>query len=68
MMKLDSKMTVSELISVHPSAMRFFLQRRMLCVGCPTETFHTLEEVACIHGIALEHLLEDLRDAIDAQG
>jgi hypothetical protein len=37
-------------------------------VGCPTETFHTLEDVARINGIALKNLLEDLQDAIDAQG
>ena len=28
----------------------------MLCVGCPTEAFHTLEDVARIHGISLEQL------------
>ena len=65
-MKLDSKMTVSELMTVHASAIDVFIKRKMLCVGCPTETFHTLEDVARINGIALEHLLEDLQDAIDA--
>jgi hybrid cluster-associated redox disulfide protein len=67
-MKLDSKMTVRELMTYHPSAIDIFIKRKMLCVGCPTETFHTLEDVARINGIALEHLLEDLHDAIDAQG
>jgi hybrid cluster-associated redox disulfide protein len=67
-MKLDSKMTVSELMTYHPSAIDVFIKRKMLCVGCPTETFHTLEDVARINGIALKNLLEDLQDAIDAQG
>lgn len=39
----------------------------MLCVGCPTETFHTLEDVARIYGIAAEQLLKELREVIDTQ-
>ena len=68
-MKLDSKMTVSELMTCHPSAIDVFTKRKRLLRGLsPTETFHTLEDVARINDIALEHLLEDLQDAIDAQG
>ena len=57
-MNLDSKMTVSELMRVHPSAMDVLIKRKMLCVGCPTESFHTLEDVACIYGIAFGTLIE----------
>lgn len=64
-MKLDSKMTVSELITAHPSAMDAFIKRKMLCIGCPTEIFHTLEDVAQINGIPLESLMKELRWAID---
>ncbi len=64
MMKLDSKITVSELMRVHPSAMDVFIRRKLLCVGCPTESFHTLEDVACIYGIAQEKFLKELREAI----
>jgi len=67
MMQLDSKMTVSELMTDYPTAIAVFIKRNMLCVGCPTETFHTIEDVARIHGITLEHLLKDLRKAIDTQ-
>ena len=67
-MILDSKMTVSELMRVHPSAMDVFIKRKMLCVGCPTESFHTLEDVAHLYGVALEQLLRELRGGIDVQG
>jgi hybrid cluster-associated redox disulfide protein len=67
-MDLDLKMTVSELLTHHPSAISVFIKRKMLCVGCPTETFHTLEDVARIYGIELEQLLKELRGAIDTQG
>jgi hybrid cluster-associated redox disulfide protein len=68
MMILDSKMTVSDLLRVHPSVMDVFIKRKMLCVGCPTESFHTLEDVAHIYGIALTQLLKELRGAINAKG
>ena len=67
-MILDSKMTVSELMRVHPSAMDVFIKRKMLCVGCPTESFHTLEDVAHLYGVALEQLLRELQGVIDVQG
>jgi hybrid cluster-associated redox disulfide protein len=67
-MQLDSKMTVSELMTYHPSAIDVFIRRRILCVGCPTETFHTLEDAARINGIALEHLLKELQEAIGVKG
>ncbi len=59
-------MTVSELMRIHPSAMDVFIKRKMLCVGCTTESFHTLEEVARIYGIAMEQFLRDLREAVNS--
>jgi hybrid cluster-associated redox disulfide protein len=47
--------------------MDVFIKRRMLCVGCPTEAFHTLEDVARIHGISLEQLMEEFRETVDAR-
>lgn len=66
-MKFDSNMTVRELMTHHPSAIDIFIKRKMLCVGCPTETFHTIEDVACINGILLKYLLKNLRDAMPSK-
>lgn len=66
-MQLDPEMTVDELIEAHPSAMDVFIKRRMLCVGCPTEAFHTLEDVARIHGVSLEQLMKEFRETVDAR-
>jgi len=63
-MNLDLKMTVSELMRAHPSAMGVFLKRKMLCLGCPAESFHTLEEAARINGIAPEQLLKELQRTV----
>jgi len=64
MMKIDSKMTVSELMMRHPSAIGVFIKRKMPCIGCPTEAFHTIEDAARMNGILLKPLLKDLRDII----
>ena len=66
-MQLDSKMTISELMRAYPPVIGVFMKRKMLCVGCPTETFHTLEDVARIHGIALDQLLKELQAALEGQ-
>ena len=67
-MNLDAKMTVSELMKFHPLAMDVFIKRKMLCIGCPTERFHSLEDVARIYGITLRQLLKELREAVNARG
>jgi len=36
-----------------------------LCVGCPTEAFHTLEDVAREYQLDLNKLLQKIRKAIE---
>ncbi|MBN2125264.1 MAG: DUF1858 domain-containing protein [Deltaproteobacteria bacterium] len=62
-MKLDSKTTIKTLLENHPGALNAFLERKMLCVGCPTEAYHTLEDAARIHGCDLKELLNSVRKA-----
>ncbi len=67
-MSFDSKMTVSQLLTHHPSAADVFFKGKMLSVGCPAETFHTVEDIARIYGMELKQLLKQLRGAVDARG
>ena len=66
-MKLNADMTVRDLIAHYPDATQFFLRRRMRCVGCPTEGFHTLEEVARIHGDFPDRFLNELGRSMGAE-
>ncbi len=66
-MKPDSKITINELISTHPGAISIFMRRRLLCIGCPANTFHTLEDVSRLYGISLKQLQEELREAIGSR-
>lgn len=63
-MELDSKITISELMAHYPSAVGVFIRRKMPCVGCPAEKFHTIEEAARLNGILLKYLMKDLRSAV----
>jgi hybrid cluster-associated redox disulfide protein len=62
-MRIDPEITVGELIFQYPSVVRVFIQRKMLCAGCPVEAFHTLEDAARFHGILLAPLIQDLENA-----
>ena len=64
MIKIDSKTTIQDLLEQYPRVTSMFIERRMLCVGCPAQAFHTLEEVARIHGGTIDDMCAAIRDAI----
>ena len=65
MIRIDSKMTIQELLERYPLATAVFIKRRMLCVGCPTQAYHALEDVARIHGCSVDDLRHAIRDAVE---
>jgi len=64
MIKIDPEMTIKELLKHHPGATTAFIKRGMLCVGCPTQAYHTLEDVARIHGSTIDDLCAAIQEAI----
>jgi hypothetical protein len=44
--------------------MDMFIEKRMLCIGCPAQDCHTLEDVAEIYGYTQESFLRTLSKAI----
>jgi hybrid cluster-associated redox disulfide protein len=67
MIKIDSKMTIQELLEHHPCVIDAFIRLRMLCVGCPSQAYHTLDDVARIHGCPLDDLCNIIREAIQTR-
>jgi len=63
--EISARLTVKELLDRFPQTLPAFMQLRLLCVGCPTEAFHTLADVAREYGLDIEHLLERIRSAIE---
>ena len=67
MIKIDSKTTIQELLEHYPRATAAFIKRRMLCVGCPAQAFHAIEDVARIHGGTIDDLCAAIREAVQME-
>ncbi len=67
-MKLNVNMTVHEVLRDHPSAMDVFFERKMLCVGCPAQAFHTLGDVMRLYGLDGESFMASLDKIIRQEG
>jgi hybrid cluster-associated redox disulfide protein len=66
-MKLDTKITINELMADHPSAIGVFIKRKLACIGCPAERFHTIEDAARMNGVVIRNLIKELEDVIEAE-
>jgi hybrid cluster-associated redox disulfide protein len=62
--KLSPSLTVKDLLDRYPLALPVFIRLRLLCVGCPTEAFHTLADVAREHDLDIDDLMRSLQSAI----
>ncbi len=53
--------TIDEVVRRHPITAWVFIRRRMHCVGCDVDRFHTVADVSGIYGQPLGPFLEELR-------
>lgn len=60
------ELSVSEIMRRWPVTMRLFIDRTLLCVGCPIAPFHTLTDVASEHGVDYDDLLEAVLEVANA--
>lgn len=61
---LDPDMTVDQIMRRWPATIRLFIQRRMLCIGCPIGIFHTVSDACEAHGIDEASFSRDLLAAV----
>jgi hybrid cluster-associated redox disulfide protein len=61
---IDPDMTVDEIMRRWPPTIRVMIRHRMLCVGCPIGTFHTVADACAAHGVDEGEFLLALLDAI----
>lgn len=57
---LTSAMTVKEVLDRHPQVIQEFMNIGLLCVDCPAEAFHTMEDVAREYNLDLDQLLQSI--------
>ncbi|UXZ08901.1 DUF1858 domain-containing protein [Clostridium perfringens] len=55
---ITKDMTIGEVIRKMPTVAEVLMSFGMGCVGCPSAQAETLEEVAIVHGINLDDLIE----------
>ncbi|WP_049770372.1 DUF1858 domain-containing protein [Desulforapulum autotrophicum] len=52
--------TVKELIERYPKLVKLFMDLGLLCIGCPAEAFHTVEDIAKEYGCDLNTLVHEI--------
>jgi len=62
--RLTTDITVRELLDRYPDLLQAFMDLGLLCPGCPTEAFHSLEDVAKEYGHDVEKLIKHFEDII----
>lgn len=61
---IDRDMVVDEIMRKWPATVTVMLSYRMLCVGCPIGTFHTVAEACHEHRIDETRFILDLESAV----
>jgi hybrid cluster-associated redox disulfide protein len=62
--KLDSTMSMDEMMRRWPATVHVAINHRLLCVGCPIGPFHTLADAAREHGLDEAMLRQEFEAAI----
>jgi hybrid cluster-associated redox disulfide protein len=53
--------TIDDLVTNHPASAQVFIRRRMHCVGCEVDRFHTIADACRIYDQPLTRVLAELR-------
>ncbi len=64
---VTSTTLVKELLENHPQTQQVFLDKGLLCAGCPTEAFHTLADVSRDYHLHLDELIQCINKALRSQ-
>ena len=59
-------MSMDEIMRKWPATIQVVIDHRMLCVGCPIASFHTLADACREHGVDRDAFLRAVRRVIDA--
>ncbi|MGE3831038.1 MAG: DUF1858 domain-containing protein [Parvibaculaceae bacterium] len=65
---LDHDLSMDEILRQWPSTIRVLLRHKVLCIGCPLATFHTVTDACIEHGLNEETFVMELERAIHGSG
>lgn len=61
---IDPDMVVDEIMRKWPATVAVVLRYKMLCVGCPIGTFHTVAEACLEHHVDESRFIADLEATV----
>lgn len=61
---IDPDMVVDEIMRKWPATVAVVLRYKMLCVGCPIGTFHTVAEACLEHHVDESRFIADLESTV----
>jgi len=64
--RISADISIKKLLDQYPMLLQTFIDLGLLCVGCPTEAFHTVEDMAKEYGYDPNKLIQDFQRIIDA--
>lgn len=62
MAQVSKDITIAEAISIDQGIIQILMANGMHCVGCPSSQTETLEEVAFVHGMDIEKLMNSIQE------
>ena len=67
MTEITKDTVIGDILDICPDAAPYFLQMGMHCLGCPASRGETVEQACAVHGVDTDDLLEQIKEAFDAQ-
>mgnify|MGYP001062984032 CR=1 FL=1 len=64
---IDPDMVVDEIMRKWPATVAVVLRHKMLCVGCPIGTFHTVTEACREHQVDEGRFIADLESVVPGE-
>ena len=58
---IDAGTLISDLLDAYPKTAEVFINKKMVCVGCEAEEFHTLKDAAQYYNIEIKSLIEEIK-------
>lgn len=65
MVEIKKDKNIQEIVKEHPETFEVFQKHGLSCIGCPFAGVETLEQGAKSHGIEVEELIKELKEAIE---
>ena len=62
--KINKKMKIQEVVLKYPQTAPVFFKYGLHCVGCPGAQFETLEDIAKVHDIDIDKLINELNNLV----